>query len=378
MFSLRPYCRGRQYAHRSPSRTEPGTENGVGAHGAERSLPARVVERARIVLLAADGLENKQIAQRLGITPEKAARWRKRFLAGGITALQKDAPRPGKPRTITDQRGEESGGDDVAPQAGQCHALDHAHHGAAAGISEASVRRIWRAHGLKPHRVRTFKLSSDPEFAEKLEDIVGLYLNPPEHAIVLCADEKSQIQALDRTQPGLPMKKGRCGTMTHDYKRNGTATLFAALDALEGEVISMCDDRHRHQEWLKFLRVIDDVIPPEKQIHMIVDNYATHKHPKVQRWLNRHPRFPHALHAHRLFLAEHGGAILPRPDREPAPPRRLSQRRGTHRRPSATTSTATMKTPSPSSGPPRPPTSSKRSNAPAPPFIIGNLHDALH
>jgi len=139
--------------------------------------------------------------------------------------------------------------------------------------------------------VRTFKLSNDPEFVQKLEDIVGLYLNPPEHAIVLCADEKSQIQALDRTKPGLPMKKGRGGAMTHDYKRNGTATLFAALDALEGEVISMCDDRHRHQEWLKFLRVIDDIVSPEKQIHMIVDNYATHKHPRVERWLSRHPRF---------------------------------------------------------------------------------------
>ena len=162
---------------------------------------------------------------------------------------------------------------------------------AAAGISEASVRRIWHAHGLKPHLVRTFKLSRDIRFAEKLETIVGLYLNPPERAIVLCADEKSQIQALDRTQPGLPLKKGRCGTMTHDYKRNGTATLFAALDALDGQVISMCDDRHRHQEWLKFLRVIDHVTPAEKQIHMIVDNYSTHKHAKVQLWLSRHPRF---------------------------------------------------------------------------------------
>jgi len=147
------------------------------------------------------------------------------------------------------------------------------------------------AHGLKPHPVRTFKLSRDPEFTEKLEDIVGLYLNPPEKAIVLCADEKSQIQALDHTQPGLPMKKWRYGTMTHDYKRNGTATLFAALDALEGQVISTCDDRHRHQEWLKFLRAIDYVVPADRQIHLIVDNYSTHKHPKVQRWLARHPRF---------------------------------------------------------------------------------------
>src|SRR3954471_2043589 len=257
----------------------------------QRSLPARLVERARIVLLAADGLENQQIAQRLRMTPEKVARWRSRFLAGGMAALLKDAPRPGKPRTITEQSVKK-----VVEMTLHQKPVNATHWSTrtmarAAGISEASVRRIWRAHGLKPHRARTFKLSNDPQFVEKLEDIVGLYLNPPEHAIVLCADEKSQIQALDRPHPGLPMKKGRCGTMTHDYKRNGTATLFAALDALEGEVISMCDDRHRHQEWLKFLRVIDEIVPTNKQIHMIVDNYATHKHPKVERWLSRHPRF---------------------------------------------------------------------------------------
>ena len=256
-----------------------------------RSMAARLVERARIVLLAADGMENQQIAAQMSVTPKKAARWRNRFLAGGIAALKRDAPRPGRTRTITE------GNVKRVVEMTLHHKPANATHWStrtmarAAGISEASVRRIWRAHGLKPHLVRTFKLSRDPQFTEKLEDIVGLYLNPPEHAVVLCADEKSQIQALDRTQPGLPMKKGRCGTMTHDYKRNGTATLFAALDALEGQVISMCDDRHRHQEWLKFLRAIDDIIPEEKQIHMIVDNYATHKHPRVQRWLHRHPRF---------------------------------------------------------------------------------------
>ena len=256
-----------------------------------RSLPARVVERARVVLLAADGLENKQIARRMRMTPEKAARWRKRFLKGGIAALEKDAPRPCRTPTITDRRVKRVV--DMTLHQKPAHATHWSTRtmARAAGISEASVRRIWRAHGLKPHQVRTFKLSRDPQFTEKLEDIVGLYLNPPAHAIVLCADEKSQIQALDRTQPGLPMKKGRCGTMTHDYKRNGTATLFAALDALEGKVISMCDDRHRHQEWLKFLRAIDYVVPQDKQVHMIVDNYATHKHPKVERWLGRHPRF---------------------------------------------------------------------------------------
>ena len=256
-----------------------------------RSMPARLVERARIVLRAADGLENKQIAAQMGIMPEKAARWRNRFLEGGIAALEKDAPRPGKPRTITDRQVKKIVKMTLHGRPAHATHWSTRTMAQAAGISEASVRRIWRAHGLKPHQVRTFKLSRDPEFTEKLEDIVGLYLNPPDHAIVLCADEKSQIQALDRTQPGLPMKKGRCGTMTHDYKRNGTATLFAALDALQGQVISMCDDRHRHQEWLKFLRAIDNIVPQDKQIHMIVDNYATHKHPRVQRWLDRHPRF---------------------------------------------------------------------------------------
>jgi hypothetical protein len=161
----------------------------------------------------------------------------------------------------------------------------------AVGISEASVRRIWRSHGLKPHRVENFKISHDPEFAEKLEDIVGLYLNPPEHALVLCVDEKSQIQALDRTQPGLPLKRGRSQTMTHDYKRNGTATLFAALKADDSEVYGLCPGRHRHQEWLKFLRLLDQTMPAHLALHLIGDNYATHKHPKVQRWFARHPRF---------------------------------------------------------------------------------------
>lgn len=257
----------------------------------QRSLPARLVERAQIVLRAAEGMQNQQIARLMGMTAEKVARWRNRFLEGGMDALKKDAPRPGRTRTITDRRVKKVL--DMTLQEKPAHATHWSTRtmAAAAGISEASVRRIWRAHGLKPHLVRTFKLSRDPEFTEKLEDVVGLYLNPPEHAIVLCADEKSQIQALDRTQPGLPMKKGRCGTMTHDYKRNGTATLFAALDALEGHVISMYDERHRHQEWLKFLGAIDTVVPADRQIHLIADNYSTHKHPKVKSWLRRHPRF---------------------------------------------------------------------------------------
>jgi len=261
------------------------------AQARARRASARSVERARIVLLAAAGLQNQDIAAQLQIMPDTVARWRRRFLTGGIEALAKDAPRPGRPRTITDAQVRK-----VVRKTTQQTPSNATHWStrtmaAATGISERSVRRIWRQHGLKPHLLRTFKVSRDPAFAEKLEAIVGLYLAPPEHALVLCVDEKSQIQALDRTQPGLPLKRGRCGTMTHDYKRNGTATLFAALNTFDGTVISMCDDRHRHQEWLKFLRVIDDVTPAEKDLHLIVDNYATHKHPKVQRWLARHPRF---------------------------------------------------------------------------------------
>jgi len=256
-----------------------------------RSLPIRQVQRAKIILMAADGKQDLEIATAVNISNQKAARWRKRFLKEGFPGLEKDAPRPGKPRTITVAKIRE-----VVQKTTRETPTNATHWSTrtmaeASGISEKSVRRIWRRHGLKPHLTRSFKISNDPQFAEKLEAIIGLYLNPPEHAIVLCADEKSQIQALDRTQPGLPLKKGRCGTMTHDYKRNGTATLFAAMSTLDGTVISMCDDRHRHQEWLKFLRVIDDLTPPDKQLHLIADNYATHKHPKVQRWLARHPRF---------------------------------------------------------------------------------------
>jgi transposase len=249
------------------------------------------VDRARVVLRAADGWPDKQIAAEFGITPEKAARWRNRFLDGGFAALQKDAPRPGRPHTVPAEKVQQ-----IVHKTTQ-EKPDAATHwstrtmAAAVGVSAATVRRIWRSNGLKPHLSKTFKVSNDPQFAEKLEAVVGLYLNPPEHALVFCVDEKSQIQALDRTQPGLPLKKGRCGTMTHDYKRNGTATLFAALNTLDGTVISMCDDRHRHQEWLRFLRVIDNLNPGQKEIHLIADNYATHKHPKVQRWLARHSRF---------------------------------------------------------------------------------------
>lgn len=256
-----------------------------------RSVPVRVALRSRIVLLAADGLQNLQIAAELKISVRMAALWRKRFLSLGIEGLLKDAPRPGRTPSIPASTVEE-----VVRKTTLTTPL-HATHWSTRtmaremGISEASVRRIWRAHGLKPHRVESFKISRDPEFVDKLEDIVGLYLNPPEHALVLSVDEKSQIQALDRTQPGLPMKKGRGQTMTHDYKRNGTTTLFAALNTATGEVYGLCQERHRHQEWLKFLRLIDETVDAEKKVHIICDNYATHKHPRVQRWIAKHKRF---------------------------------------------------------------------------------------
>lgn len=256
-----------------------------------RSLPARQVERACIVLLAAEGQQDLEIAAELGITNQKAGRWRKRFLELGPAGLEKDAPRPGRTPSISAETKRKLIGKTTQEKPANATHWSTRTMAAAVGISEASVRRIWRAHGLKPHLVATFKISNDPQFAEKLEAIVGLYLNPPEHALVLSCDEKSQIQSLDRSQPGLPLKRGRAGTMTHDYKRHGTTTLFAALNTLDGRVISLCQQRHRHQEWLKFLRLLDEETPPDKDLHLIVDNYSTHKHVKVKRWLKRHPRF---------------------------------------------------------------------------------------
>lgn len=256
-----------------------------------RSLPARLVERSRIVLMAAEGKRDTEIAAQLSISPNKAGRWRKRFLDSGLPGLKKDAPRPGRTPRITPDMVR-----DVIARTTQTKPANATHWStrtlaAEVGISDSSVLRIWRLNGLKPHLVETFKVSNDPQFAEKLEAIVGLYLNPPEHALVLSVDEKSQIQALDRSQPGLPLKRGRGATMTHDYKRNGTTTLFAALNTRSGEVMGMCMQKHRHQEWLRFLRNIDRVTPPDKQVHIICDNYATHKHAAVQRWLRRNPRF---------------------------------------------------------------------------------------
>lgn len=256
-----------------------------------RKTAVRVAERARIVLLAAEGRQDLQIADELAITPKKAARWRQRFLKHRLPGLEKDAPRPGRTPAISKKMVAKVVRMTTREKPANATHWSTRTMAAAVGISDSSVLRIWHAHGLKPHHVETFKVSNDPEFTEKLEAIVGLYLNPPEHAIVLCVDEKSQVQALDRTQPGLPIKKGRAETMTHDYKRYGTTTLFAALNTASGKVISICQQRHRHQEWIKFLKLIDDATPAGKELYLIADNYATHKHPKVQRWLKRHPRF---------------------------------------------------------------------------------------
>ncbi len=250
----------------------------------------RIALRARIVLGAADGQSTNALAKALKTSRPTVLDWRQRFAEGGVDALYDDRPRGRSFKPLT--RAQEA--EIVATtQRAPTHATQWSCRSMAniCGVSKASVQRVWHAHGLKPHLIKTFKLSNDPHFIEKLEDVVGLYLTPPEHALVLCLDEKSQIQALDRTQPGLPMKKGRAGTMTHDYKRHGTTTLFAALDVLKGQVIGRCMPQHRHQEFLKFLKVIDRSTPQHLDLHCIADNYATHKKQEVTDWLAKHPRF---------------------------------------------------------------------------------------
>ena len=258
---------------------------------ADRHSRQKHVWRARIVLMTADGVGTTTIMRQTGKSKVTVWRWQERFMAQGVDGLLRDKTRPSRiPRlaarvhertvalTQTDPPGE------VTHWTAQMMAKQ-------VGISVSSVQRIWHTHGLQPHRVRQFKLSRDRQFVTKLRDIVGLYVNPPAHAVVLSVDEKSQIQALDRTQPGLPMKKGRCATMTHDYKRHGTTTLFAALNVLEGKIIGRCMQRHRHQEFIRFLNTIEADIPAGKIIHVVLDNYATHKHARVRAWLDRHPRF---------------------------------------------------------------------------------------
>ena len=256
-----------------------------------RSVALRLVERANIILQAAEEKQDQEIAAALQLGRHTVARWRARFLRYGVGGIEKDAPRPGRTRTIDQE--------EIIRKTTQEKPVNATHWttrtlARALGISEATVRRAWHSHGLKPHLVDTFKVSRDPQLVEKLEDIVGLYLNPPQQAIVFSVDEKSQIQALDRTQPGLPMKKGRNGTMTHDYKRHGTTTLFAALNTLTGEVLSQCRPRHTNEDWLAFLRLIARNTPKDKQIHVIADNYSAHKHPAVKAWLARNKR----IHMH--------------------------------------------------------------------------------
>jgi len=255
-----------------------------------RSLPAGLVSRAKIILLSASGKTNLEIARQLEMTNATVGKWRRRFLAQGLSGLH-DELRPGRPRPISDER--------VARLVRKT--LKTKPHGGThwsirqiaieTGVSKSTVHRIWQAFGLQPHRQKHFKLSSDPFFVEKVRDIVGLYLNPPEDAVVLCVDEKSQIHALERTQPMLPMGLGYVEGVTHDYRRHGTTTLFAALDTANGKVLAQCRKRHRHQEYVDFLREIEKNVPQNLEVHLIVDNYATHKHPRVKRWLATRPRF---------------------------------------------------------------------------------------
>lgn len=258
---------------------------------AARNTPQKVVFRSRLVLLAAEHSSNRAIARRLGTTRDTVLLWRRRFTLGRTVALTEEAPGRGRKPVLDAEKVKrlvEATLQTTPPNATHWSVRTMAK---AQGVSPATVQRIWDAHGRQPHRVKTFKLAKDKRFVEKLTDVVGLYLNPPDKALTLCVAEKSQIQALDRTQPGLPMKKGCCGTFTHDYKRHGTATLFAALNVLEGTVIGECMGRHRHQEFLKFLRKSDRETPSHLDRHLIIDNYATHTHPRVKSWLTKHRRF---------------------------------------------------------------------------------------
>ena len=262
----------------------------LNAHG----TPQQEALRGRIVLAAAQGQSASAVARDLEINRKTVGLWRARFAQEGIDSLWEAAPGRGRKPTLGAQKIKAIVDATLQTKPKgmtqwSCRLMARKQK-----VGKSKVSNIWRSHNLKPHRVKSFKLSRDVRFLEKLTDVVGLYLNPPQQALVLCVDEKSQIQALDRTQPGLPLKKGRCGTMTHDYKRNGTTTLFAALEVLQGKVVGQCYQRHRHQEFLKFLRHLEQELPGSTPLHLVLDNYGTHKHPKVQAWLKRHPRFiPH-------------------------------------------------------------------------------------
>jgi len=257
----------------------------------DRNAPQKHVWRAEIVLFTADGLGTIEIMRRTAKSKTCVWRWQERFAEEGLDGLLRDKTRPSRIKPLEPEIAERVVALTLTDPPVEATHWTGAMMAKAAGISVSSVQRIWRAHGLQPHRVRQFKLSNDPKFVDKLRDVVGLYVDPPTHAIVLSIDEKSQIQALDRTQPGLPLKRGRAGTMTHDYKRHGTTTLFAALNVLNGTVIGRNMQRHRHQEFIRFLNTIETALPAGKAVHVILDNYAAHKHPKVRKWLDRHTRF---------------------------------------------------------------------------------------
>ena len=261
------------------------------AISADRNSPQKHVWRTRIVLLTADGHGTVEIMRRTGKSKTAVWRWQERYMQQGIDGLLRDKTRKSRIPPLSGDVAANVVALTLTEPPGETTHWTAAALSKLSGVSVSSVHRIWRKHGLQPHRIRQFKLSNDKRFAEKLHDVVGLYMAPPAHAVVLSFDEKSQIQALDRTQPGLPLKKGRCGTMTHDYKRHGTTTLFAALNILDGSVIGQCMQKHRHQEFIRFLNVIEAKVPAGKIVHVILDNYAAHKHPKVMAWLERHPRF---------------------------------------------------------------------------------------
>ena len=258
---------------------------------ADRNAAQKHVWRCAIVLLSADGIGTAGIMRRTGTSKTCVWRWQERFMKEGVDGLLRDKTRPSRIPALAAKLVGEVVALTLTDAPGETTHWTAAMMAKASGISASAVRNIWKKHGLQPHRYRQFKLSNDPKFAEKVRDVVGLYVDPPAHAIVLSFDEKSQIQALDRTQPGLPLKKGRLGTMTHDYKRHGTTTLFAALNILDGSVIGQNMERHRHQEFISFLKAIDAAVPADKNVHVILDNYAAHKHLKVREWLVRHPRF---------------------------------------------------------------------------------------
>ena len=255
-----------------------------------RSLPHGLVRRAEIILLAAEGWPHEAIGGAVGVSRVTVGKWRQRFLDRGLDGLH-DEPRPGAPRSITDEQVAEVVYKTLKTKPKDQTQWSLRSMGAETGLTKDAVHRIWRTYGLQPHRQKHFKLSTDPFFVDKVRDIVGLYMHPPDHALVLCVDEKSQIQALERSQPLLPLGLGYVEGVTHDYKRHGTTTLFAALDIATGEVMTQCKPRHRHQEFLQFLRHIEDNVPRDLDVHLVVDNYSTHKHAKVKRWLARRPRF---------------------------------------------------------------------------------------